>query len=204
MCWVADNGRCPVRLTWFIFSSTHTPFHRCRNNNPVNVLMGIFSTHCSLLSPSPLIDCFNLKITPVIYLFLAYLFHWKGSCQVEEFQFPELLATKNCRMSLIMAFPSISLTSTSPDIFFFFFLPLASAVSQSLYSSERGDRSNRQTFGISCEEMCWSPKIKLAVQLSPFVWRNVFSCTNARYQVTASTKVSLMGMYNVDKRNMWH
>lgn len=41
-------------------------------------------------------------------------------------------------------------------------LPLAPAVSQSLYSSERRDRSNRQTFGISCEEMWWSPKIKLA------------------------------------------
>lgn len=49
-----------------------------------------------------------------------------------------------------MAFHSISLSPPSPDSLS---LPLASAVSQSLYSSERGDRSNRQTFGISCEEM---------------------------------------------------
>lgn len=81
-----------------------------------------------------------------------------------------------------MAFHSISLSPPSPDSLS---LPLASAVSQSLYSSERGDRSNRQTFGISCEEMWWSPKIKLAIQLSIFGWRNIVSLTNPGNQVGA-------------------
>lgn len=100
-----------------------------------------------------------------------------------------------------MAFRSISLSPPSADTLS---LPLAPAVSQSLYSSERGDRSNRQTFGISCEEMWWSPKIKLGIQLSTFGWRNVFSLTNAEYQAGASYKSVSFVNGNVYKLKIPH
>lgn len=67
----------------------------------------------------------------------------------------------NNGLSLYQPLPSLSWHSS---------LPFFGFGSQSLYSSKLGDRSNRQTFGISCEEMWWSTKIKLAVQPSRFGW----------------------------------
>lgn len=67
----------------------------------------------------------------------------------------------NNGLSLYQPLPSLSWHSS---------LPFFGFSSQSLYSSKLGDRSNRQTFGISCEEMWWSTKIKLAVQPSRFGW----------------------------------
>lgn len=100
------------------------PFHRCGNNNTTPVLMGSLSTltACSFLL-LPLIDCFNLKITRVIYLFLVYLFHRKGSYRSltgHTVPISRVAPHLKCRMSLIMAFRSISLFSPSPDTFFTF------------------------------------------------------------------------------------
>jgi len=83
-------------------------------------------------------------------------------------------------MSVIMAFRSIRPCPPSPDTLP---LPLAPAVSQSLCSSERGDRSNRQTFGISWEEMRWRGVERLSWPFNRHILRrrNVFSLRKTRY-----------------------
>lgn len=133
---VADNGSCPVCLTAFIFRLSSAPFHRCGNNNPTTVLMGSLSTLC----PLPLIDCFNFKNNPS-YLFIFGLFiSRKGVLSVagrsRNSNFPESLPTKKCRMSLIMAFASISLSPSLHWLSLFTFSSGSQSVSHCILQSE--------------------------------------------------------------------
>lgn len=163
------------------------PYHRCGNNNPTSVLMGSLSTLCLHFSPPPPFDwLFSFKNNPS-YLFIFGLFSSlegllsvAGRSHNSNFQSyfpPKMQNASNNGLSLYQPLPSLSWHS------FFTF----GSCSQSVIVFCRVGRRVKKT---DIWHFMWRNVVQrlLAIQLSTFRQRNVFSLTNAGYQVSASHK----------------